>query len=361
LILEGKMKDLTLHRTSTDLCSGIHDGETLLELARGWLKQGNPVVALELLQTAIASREADISPLLRAQVLKETGRAYMMQSDWDKADGYYLEAQRLFKENGNSKGAAESARNRANMLFQRGRYAESEDLCEQALEWASEINDYELRATILNTLGAIKSATGYLNEAVKVLRLCLADFESAGNKARQGYVLLNIGLTQTELNDFSEAIASLNGALAIALEIRDLNLVEICYQNISRCYLSQNETVLARSVCETARKILPGLNSKALETELCSIEGKISRLTGDLRTAESRLQAAYEQACRNNLQALQADLLLEQGLLYRDMGKNSLAVSKLNAAVDQFKSFGIEKGFKEAVQVLEQLNRKSQL
>ncbi len=360
-MLEGKMKDLTLNRTSTDLCSGIHDGTTLLELARGWLKQGNPVVAFELLQTAVGLREADTDHLLRAQILKETGRALMMQSDWGKADVYYLEAQRLFMENHSFKGAAESARNRANMLFQRGQYAESEELCDRALEWASEINDYELRATILNTLGAIKSATGQLPEAIKVLRLCLSDFESSGNKARQGYVLLNIGLTQTELNDFSEAIATLNSALAIALEIRDLNLVEICYQNISRCYLAQNETILARSVCETARKILPGLNSRALETELGAIECKILRLTGDLHTAEEHLKKIYEHACANNLQALQADLLLEQGLLYRDMGNNALSISKLNAAVNQFKASGIEKGLREAVHLLEQMQRRTQI
>ena len=73
------MKAMMTRQTGPGLSSEIRDGFTLLELARGWLKQGNPVVAVELLKSAVESAEADRDKGLRAQVLKEHGRACMMQ------------------------------------------------------------------------------------------------------------------------------------------------------------------------------------------------------------------------------------------------------------------------------------------
>jgi len=352
------MNELIINRVSNTPGSGITDGMTLLDLSRGWLKQGNPIVALELLKDAIVSPEAQQDQELRAQILKETGRAKMMQSDWENAESAYLEAQNIFYRSENFKGASECARNRANMYFQKGSYKKAEELVEQALNWASETGNYELRATILNTLGAIKSVTGDWRESIKIFKLCLADFESSGNQIRQGYVLLNIGLSQTELSEYNEAINSLNEALAIALEVKDLNLVEICYQNISKCYLSQNETHLAKSVIDTARKILPGLNSKALETELNIIDCKILRIMGNTEKAEKLLKEAYQTATENKLTALEADILFEQALVEKEKGNYELAVSKMNAVVKQYKTMGMEKGLKDAIQYLNQMKKK---
>ena len=353
------MNTLKTKIAGDEIYTGVRDGFALLDLARGWLQQGNTVVAAELLDSAINSREADRDQDLRARILKEIGRMEMMQSNWEKSDSYYLEAQRVFIGIENYQGAAECSRNRANMFFQKGRYALASELCEQALEWASIINNFELRATILNTLGAVKSATGDLKESIKIFKLCLADFQCAGNRIRQGYVLLNIGLTQTELAEFPSAIASLNDALAVALEEKDLSLVEICYQNIAKCYLEQGEAHLAKAVLDTARKILPGLNSKALETELDLIEGKINRLLGNYSKAEKVLENTYQMAIEHKLTSLAADILYEQALVADDRGEYPVAVSKLEKAADQFKQLEVKKAYKEALQTLEAVRKKA--
>jgi len=353
------MNVLMTKTTHNELCSGITDGHTLLDLARGWLQQGNPIVAYELLSSAISSPEAERDQSLRARILKETGRVKMMQSEWDSSEAYYLEAQRVFVSIEDHKGASECARNRANLHFQKGAYCEAEKLCDQALEWASTLNDYELRATILNTIAAIKSATGELQEALKTFKLCLADFQSTGNGIRQGHVLLNIGLTQTELGEYDNAIMSLNQALAIALEVKDLNLVEICYQNIAKCHLKLKDTILAKSVIDTARKILPGLNSKALECELNVIDAKILRMMGNLSAAEELLTQTNIMATEHNLAALTADIMLERGVLARTQGAPEPARAMLDAAAKLYQQLGIEKGFKEAVQTLNDLSRRT--
>jgi len=346
------MKDLITKRTDDRFSAEIRDGHALLDLARGWLAQGNPVVAIELLKSATGSAEAESDPQLKGKIFKETGRAMMMQSDWNSAEPYYLGAQRIFLELQNLKGAAECARNRANMYFQRGMYVESEELCQQALDWITTLNDHQLRATILNTLGAIQSATGELKESIKTFKLCLADFQASGNSIRQGYVLLNIGLSQTDMGEYANAVQNLKESLAIAFTEKDLHLVEICYQNIARCHLAEKETILARSVLDTARKILPGLNSKALEIELDLIDSKIQRAMGDLDGAEALLKVTYLATKDHDLTALQADVLLEQGLLAKDKGDTQVAVCKLDAAANQYQQLGMDKGFREAIGTL---------
>jgi len=351
------MKELIMTKSRNGTVTQLHDGYALLELARGWLKQGNALVALELLDSAIQSKDVETDVELRARILKETARSKMMQSDWDEADSLYLEAQRLFNDLNNYRGAAECARNRANLYFQKGMYQQVEQYCEQALDWASQAKDHELRATILNTLAAAKSATGDFKESLKIFHLCLSDFQAAGNTIRQGYVLLNIGLNQIELEELGSAIQKLNEALSIALKEKDLHLVEICYQNISKCYLQQKETTLAKSVIDTARKFLPGLNSKAVEAELNLIDGKILRIMGHYDAALEMLDETLKMAQEHKLSALMADVLYEQGLVARDIGRFDMARSKIDTAAGQYQKIGMEKSFKDAVETLKQLER----
>lgn len=349
------MKDLLTKRTDDRLSTEIRDGRTLLELARGWLAQGNPVVAMELLKSATDSTDAGSDSQLKGMILKETGRAMMMQSDWEPAETYYVAAQGLLLELDDRKGAAECARNRANMYFQRGKYGEAENLCQKALEWITALNDHQLRATILNTLGAIQSTTGEQKESIKTFKLCLADFQASGNTIRQGYALLNIGLTQTDMGEYVNAIKNLKESLAIAYTEKDLHLLETCYQNIASCHLAEKETILARSVLDTARKVLPGLNSRALETELDLIDSRIQRAMGDLDGAEAMLKTTYQAAKEHDLTALQADVLFEQGLLAKDKGDAQVATCKLDAAANQYQQLGMDKGFREAIGALKSI------
>lgn len=352
------MKNTMTKVTRNEAAIGIRNGYALLELASGWLKQGNPVVAIELLRPALESVEAGSDQELRANIMKEIGRVKMMQSDWQESDMLYLEAQRLFLDIENFKGAAECARNRANMMFQKGDYKLSEELCEQALEWASMIQDYELRASIFNTSGAIKSTMGDMKEAIKTFKLCLSDFESAGNQIRQGYVLLNIGLAHTELEEYAQALDSLNKALAISLREKDLNLVEICYINIAKCYLGQNETTLTLAVMDTAQKILPGLNSRSLECELNLLQGRVARMMGDLDRAESILQSVHTKTIQHQLTALTPEIMFELGLAAMARGQYELARTRVDSAANQFKSLGIDKLFRKSVDLLSKLREK---
>ena len=209
--------------TQTNGAPLTSDARHLLELAREWMKQGNTAVAFQLLNQALRLKETEENKVLKGELSKEVGRVFMQSGQWDRAEEAYNQAQSIFLESGHLRGAAESARNLANMKFQQGQFDISNSLCETAIDWATKTGDFQLRATILNTQGAIKSIEGKQKESIQVFRLCLSDFRRSGNKLRQAYVLHNIGLAQTEVGQYAEAKASFEEALSQLQGIADLS------------------------------------------------------------------------------------------------------------------------------------------
>lgn len=332
----------------------LNNGQHLLELAREWMKQGNTAVAFQLLNQALKLKETESNRVLKGELSKEVGRVFMQNGQWDQAEDAYNQAQSIFLETGHYRGAAESVRNLANLKFQLGQFDDSEMLCEKGIEWATRSGDFQLRATILNTQGAIKSIEGKNKESIQVFRLCLSDFRRSGNRLRQAYVLHNIGLAQIEIGQYAEAKMALEEALALALENRDLALVELCYQNMVKLNLQTGDLVAARTLIKSARGLLDTLKSPALATDLDIIEADMRRRSGDLQETEKMLQKALKAAQENGLIQHEAELLYEGGLTAIDGGHFDLARNRLEAAIALFKKTG-GGGLKKAVDKLKAL------
>ncbi|MFH2036125.1 MAG: hypothetical protein ABIJ45_06955 [Candidatus Zixiibacteriota bacterium] len=320
--------------------SCLSNAEQLLELARDWMKQGNTNVAYQLLQDANRSKEIEKNKVIKGEISKEIGRVFMSTGNWEQAENAYRRATEIFLEQEYYKGAAESTRNLANLKFQKGQFNDSNSLCEQAIAWATNSGDFQLRATIFNTQGAIHSIEGRQRESIKTLNLCLSDFRRAGNSLRQAYVEHNIGLAYLELDDPTEAKKSLEGALAKALENTDINLVEMCYQNIAKVYIKLKDFVSARSLIRTARELLDNLKSPNLEADLNVIEAECLRFSGDFDRADDLLNKALTIARKADLLQNEAEILFEAGQVAFERGDFNLGRSRVEAAIELFKKTG---------------------
>lgn len=333
----------TMNKVDTDGKRGermTHDARHLLDLARDWMKQGNTAVAFQLLNKALRLKESEEDKLIRGEISKEIGRAYMQIGQWDRAEESYNQATTLFLEQSHYRGAAESVRNLANMKFQMGQFSVSYSLCERAVRWATKSGDFQLRASIFNTQGAIKSVEGKQKESIKIFKLCLSDFRRSGNKLRQAYIQHNIGLTHLEIGEYQEAKIAFEEALALALENKDTNLVELCYLNIAKLYLKQGEVVAARSLIKSAHELLETLQSPNLAADLAIIEADAYRLSGDPNRADSILEAALDLARKNNLLQHEAEILYEAGKVAIERGRGDVARYRLEAAINLFKKTG---------------------
>ncbi len=317
-----------------------HSARQLLELARDWVRQGNTSVAMQLLNDAFSLNDRDSDRLVKGDLLKEYGRVYMQVGDWDRAEDAFRQAEAIYLDLGEYRGAATTVRNLANLKFQLGRFAESDTLCEKAVDWATKAGDFQLRATILNTQGAIKSIEGKHRDAIKVFKLCLSDFRKSGNKLRQAYVLHNIGLAHYELGEFEKSKTSFEEALMLAMESRDTSLVEICYQNFAKLYLKLGDIVAARSLIVLAQELLGTVKSPALTADLAIVEATAYRVSGDPAKAGDILDKALEKARENNLLQHEAEILHESGQVALERGQTDLAKSRLEAAIKLFRQTG---------------------
>jgi tetratricopeptide (TPR) repeat protein len=316
------------------------DARQLLGLARDWMKQGNTTVAFQLLNEALRHRESQDDRLVKGEISKEIGRAYMQTGEWDRAEDAYERATSIFLEQGHYHGAAESTRNLANLKFQLGQFNDSDSLCERAVTWATDSGDFQLRATILNTQGAIKSIEGKQRESIKIFRLCLSDFRRAGNRLRQAYILHNIGLAHLEIGEYEEARSALEEALILALESQDANLVALCYLNRAKLDLKQGDIVAARSLIKSTGELIRTLKSPNLVADLAVIEANALRLSGDLTKANTVLENALEIAQQNNLLQHEAEILYEFGLLAIEQGHPEIARARLEASITILKKTG---------------------
>ncbi len=334
--------------------SVTHSARQLLDLAREWIKQGNTSVAGQLLGDALKKCHREDDRSLKGEIVKDLGRVHLQNGDWDRAEEAFRQAETIFLELGQYSGAAQSIRNLANLKFQLGRFEESDTLCEKAVDWATRAGDFQLRATILNTQGAIKSIEGKQKDSLKIFKLCLSDFRKAGNKLRQAYVLHNIGLAHYELGEYEKSKASFEEALMLAMEARDTSLVEICYQNFAKLYLKLGDIVAARSLIVLAQELLGTLKSPALATDLAIIEASAYRLSGDPGRAGDILDQALEKARTNNLLQHEAEILYESGQVAADSGRPEIARSRLEAAIKLFQQTGGSR-LKDAVERLKNL------
>jgi len=316
------------------------DAKHLIGLARDWMKQGNTTVAFQLLNDALKLREAEENKLVKGEISKEIGRVYMQLGQWDRAEEACNQAASIFLENGHYHGAAESVRNLANIKFQIGQFSDSNILCEKAIDWATKSGDFQLRATILNTQGAIKSIEGKQRESIKIFKRCLSDFRQSGNKLRQAYIQHNIGLAQLEIGDYMESKKSLEESLSLALENKDTNLVELCYQNMAKLYLKLGDIIAARSLVKAAKELLETIKSPNMAVDLAIIEADACRLSGDLENADLILGEALESARKNNLLQHEAEILYESSQVSIERGLLDIARSRLEAAITLFKKTG---------------------
>nr|MBN2278854.1 tetratricopeptide repeat protein [candidate division Zixibacteria bacterium] len=330
------------------------DAKQLLDLAKGWMKQGNTTVVFQLLRDALKLNEADQDRMVGAMISKELGRAFMQTGQWDRADDAFRQAATIYLYEADYRGAAESIRNLANMKFQMGQFGDCELLCDQAVDLATKSGDFQLRATILNTQGALASIQGMQKESIKIFNLCLSDFRKAGNRLRQAYALHNIGLAYLELGQFPETKKAFEEAMTMALENNDTNLVEICYQNMAKLQLKTGDIVAARSLISAAEELLDTLKSPQLAADLAIIKAMVYRQSGDQRQARTIIDRALKLTRSNNLLQHEAELLYELGCLEIETGEASAARSSLEAAITLLKKTGGNQ-LKKAVEKLKSL------
>ena len=289
--LARDLYERALHRAS-ESSDVVIVHAALLASARLANTAGEPAVALDILEAALASATAHASD----------------------AD------------------CARAASLRSVVLWGTGDIPGAEREGARAREWARRAGDNREAADALRTLGGLALARGAVGEGIALHEACVAELRVLGHLRDLSATLAAVAELYDDAHRwdasdaaFEEAIAVASGAgdpaLALDAELRRAEL-------LARRGDAARAQVASDRAVETARRLRdPRASAASARTA-----AMVARHAGDLARAEERLGAA-EAAIRDHADAvLSAEIAAERAELYHEQGRHRETIVALNRA-----------------------------
>jgi putative nucleotidyltransferase with HDIG domain len=131
---------------------------------------------------------------------------------------------------------------------------------------------------------------------------------------------------------WDEADQHFRESLAITRQAGDVHLEGLCLLNHSEVHIARQRYEEAKANAEQALAIFDRLGARLDKADAYKVLGVVYRETGRFTLAESRLQAAVDQAVATGSVLSEAEASRELARLYQAMGRNQEALQLLNAA-----------------------------
>lgn len=193
--------------------------------------------------------------VMQAAILGNLGASAFYDGRWDEAIAYYERNRETAMKTGNLASATVAADNLAEVLCERGRYAEAEALLRDSLRvWRASEYPY-FRAACLEFLGRVLSRTGRPDEALGVLEEARREFQQLG--AREGVLLIDARVAECHalMGDGVLALELADEASASARSLGD-EMIASTLERVRGYALAQTgEPAAARAAFEESRRL----------------------------------------------------------------------------------------------------------
>jgi len=205
-------------------------------------------------------------------------------------------------------------------------------LCRRAIEGARRLGDAALTADALNTQGGLRLERGLLNEARAVLEEALSlGLEQAKLRGR---IEQNLGIVANMRGEWSRTQAHYLASLAAFLEAGDMRACAIAYHNLGMLSADCRDWTQARDYYRRSREL-------AVEHGDLRLQGLCRLNDAEVLLAQQRYEVAQDEAeaavgifFRLGLLIDIADGCRVLGMVFREMGRWSMAEANLRSAID---------------------------
>lgn len=279
----------------------------------------------------------------RSETFTQVGQLLAKQGDYDRALGYLQRAIGAYRRLKDNAGICRALRNLGVIYVQLGEFEEAEITYDEAIELANEIEDRLLYADMVNNLGTIMNMKGSWERALELYRESHQIYREVGEIRKSAYTENNIGITLNERGHPDEALQYFENAYRTGQSIKDSALTLIIDINLADLHLKLGELERAQRHCIRAEKHLTDadmVNGHLVEVR--KIAGIIARVEGDHETAMQYLNDALEIGRQIGAQFLEADVLLERGILFREMDRLFDALGDLESSYHLYASLKAE-------------------
>src|SRR5258705_10687438 len=226
--------------------------------------------------------------------------------------------------------AAEALNTMGGLAVRAGDIEDARANFRQALERGG--HSRELKARVELNLGVLSNIRGELVDAVSHYERSVESYRATNDEHGCATAYVDLGIAHTDLRQYDWADSYFSKSFEIAERAGDTRLQGICLVNHAEAHFLRDRYEEARRMAEAALAIFDQLDSRADKSEAYKVIGMVYRETGRHALAESRLRSAIELAVGAGSVLNEAEGCRELALLYQAMGRNQEALRLLSAA-----------------------------
>ena len=313
--------------------------ELYQELGKAYALQGRLDDAIEEHQKILKLCRDGQHQDIKCDSFLQIGQLLCKQGDHDRALGYVQRAISVYRRTGDDVSLCKALRNLGVIHVELGDLEEADITYDAAIAIAERLDDRMLHADLINNAGAIMNMRGDRDGALEMYRKSLAIYEELNEIRKSAYTKNNIGIALTEDGRSDEALTYFEDANEIAGSIKDASLQLIVDINLADLWLKKGELDKAERHTASAERYLEasGLcNGHLVETKKQA--GKIAFRRGDYETALQQFNVACDLSREIGAQYLEAEVLLERGILLKAMERSFDALADLEASYQIYSS-----------------------
>jgi putative nucleotidyltransferase with HDIG domain len=304
----------------------------LIDQARAAERTGEIDLALDAYEQAFKLLGEEGDAAAAATMLRRIGTLHRRRGNLELAEEAYQASEAIATACAQHVDQAHALNCLAIVAQLRGRMTEAAALYEHARNIAGVLQDDHLCAMIDQNIGTLANTRGDVATAIKSYWSALKRFQAAGDEVAMVWALNNLGMANTDLNEFEVAGSCFDDAFEIADRLRDPELLGMIELNRAELYLKREDSARARECCDRAFEIFSRIESRGYLGETYKFYGILYREMNRPALAIAHFQQAIEHAELAEDRLLEAETQSEWSLLELVRGDNRAALHRLNRA-----------------------------
>lgn len=308
----------------------------LLQEGKQAERDGDFETALARYEAALASLDRSSDPGAAADLMRWIGTVHDVRQEVELAVEAYGASAAIAEAIGDE-GRIAAALNCQGVVSQSGgdmKGAETQYLEARAL--AESAGDDPLVAMVDQNLATLANIRGDVEQALASYESALRRLNRLGREEPAAIVLNNMGMAHVDLEQWDEGDACFNRAYEHADRLRDSSLLALVDMNRAELHLRRGRLAAARESCDRAFETYGRMGSDPGRGEAFKVYGIIARHAGKQYLATSHLDSALDLARRSGDPLLEAEVEAERAILFLDQQENQEALRSLNRAHQLF-------------------------
>ena len=229
-----------------------------------------------------------------ADTYNHIGIVYANRGNLDKAEEYYKMSLEIQKKIENREGIAGIYLNMGSICADRGDWDKAEEYCKKSLEIFGEIENKLMVAGTYLTIGSIYGRKGHLDKAEEYFKKSLVIQKEMGDKSGMAGTYMDIGSICADRGDWDKAEEYYKMSLEIEEEIGNEKAVAQIYSNIGVLFEDKEDWNEAGEYHEKALKIYEEIGDRQGIAKEWNNIGSVFKHRGNLDKAEEYYKMSLE-------------------------------------------------------------------